>query len=236
MNAAGGDQRRLTHDSGRNGIFDSLPLWSPRGDLIAFQKSVNGQSVDLWVVRSDGSDARHLTADGGTKRSVSWSPDGMRLHTHAPTRPGAASTQSGSTARRRPPSQRPGRTIRSRVVAGRIPDRVQRAGLDRDRRGRIGPADRDPDRIRDAGLVARRQPDRVHGLPLVSPVRQVASAFPAARTSSSSTRTAPTSAASPARSTTTSSRARAAPSRRGGPTAPGSSTSASATHRPGSSR
>ena len=79
MNADGGDQRRLTHDSGQNGIFNSLPLWSPRGDLIAFQKSVNGQNVDLWAVRSDGSDVRHLTADGGTKRSVSWSPDGMRL-------------------------------------------------------------------------------------------------------------------------------------------------------------
>jgi Tol biopolymer transport system component len=79
MNADGGDQWRLTHDSGQNGIFNSLPLWSPRGDLIAFQKSVNGQSIDLWVVRPDGSDGHQLTADGGAKRSASWSPDGTRL-------------------------------------------------------------------------------------------------------------------------------------------------------------
>src|SRR6478672_8151903 len=62
MNADGTDQRRLTHDSGQNGIFNSQPLWSPRGDLICFQKSINGQSVDLWAVRPDGSDMRQLTA------------------------------------------------------------------------------------------------------------------------------------------------------------------------------
>jgi Tol biopolymer transport system component len=79
MNVDGSDQQRLTHDSGQNGIFNSLPSWSPRGDLIAFQKSVNGQSIDLFVVRPDGSDPRQLTADGGQKRSVAWSPDGRQL-------------------------------------------------------------------------------------------------------------------------------------------------------------
>src|SRR5689334_10601509 len=79
MNADGSGQQRLTYDSGSNGIFNTQPLWSPRGDLIAFRKSQNGQSDDLWVMRPDGSGQRLLTGDGGTKASVSWSPDGSRL-------------------------------------------------------------------------------------------------------------------------------------------------------------
>ena len=172
MNAAGGDQRRLTHDSGRNGIFDSLPLWSPRGDLIAFQKSVNGQSVDLWVVRSTAA-----TRDTSPQMAARSAPSPGRptgcasLHTLRHVREPHLHSRARRRAAGRPLNGRAERS-RSRVVAGRIPDRVQRAGLDRDQRGRIRPADRDPDRIRHAGLVARRQPDRVHGLPLVSPVRE----------------------------------------------------------------
>jgi Tol biopolymer transport system component len=79
MNADGGDQRRLTHDSGDGKIFNTLPFWSPRGDLIEFEKSIGGQSYDLWVMRPDGSDLRQLTNDGGSKQTVSWSPDGSHL-------------------------------------------------------------------------------------------------------------------------------------------------------------
>src|SRR5205085_9885191 len=40
MNADGSDQRRLTTDSGRpSQLFNVEPAWSPRGDLIAFEKS-----------------------------------------------------------------------------------------------------------------------------------------------------------------------------------------------------
>src|SRR5579859_1199719 len=79
MNADGSDQTRLTFDSGQSGIFNSNPLWSPRGDLIEYEKSVDGQDDNLWVMRPDGSDPRPLTSDGGFKVSVSWSPDGTRL-------------------------------------------------------------------------------------------------------------------------------------------------------------
>jgi Tol biopolymer transport system component len=78
MNADGSDQRRLTHSSAQ-GVYNSLPLWSPRGDLIAFEQIVNGEHVDLWVIRPDGSGERRLTSDGGAKQSVSWSPEGTRL-------------------------------------------------------------------------------------------------------------------------------------------------------------
>jgi Tol biopolymer transport system component len=79
MNADGSAQRRLTHDSGDGKIFDTLPLWSPGGDLIEFEQTTNGQSYDLWVTRPDGSGTRRLTSDGGLKQDVSWSPDGSRL-------------------------------------------------------------------------------------------------------------------------------------------------------------
>jgi Tol biopolymer transport system component len=79
MNADGSDQQRLTYDSGQNGIFNTNPVWSPRGDLIEYEKGVNGQNYDIWVLRPDGSDPRRLTSDGGFKVSVSWSPDGTRL-------------------------------------------------------------------------------------------------------------------------------------------------------------
>jgi TolB protein len=79
MDADGNNQRRLTHDSGDGRIFNTLPLWSPSGDLIEFEKGLSGQSYDLWVMRPDGSDLRQLTSDGGQKRDVSWSPDGTRL-------------------------------------------------------------------------------------------------------------------------------------------------------------
>jgi Tol biopolymer transport system component len=79
MNADGSGQQRLTHDSGDGKVFNTLPLWSPRGDLIEFEKSIAGQSYDLWVMRPDGSDLRRLTSDGGIKLSVAWSPDGSRL-------------------------------------------------------------------------------------------------------------------------------------------------------------
>jgi Tol biopolymer transport system component len=78
MNADGSDQRRMTHSSAQ-GVYNSLPLWSPRGDLIAVEQIVNGEQVDLWTIRPDGSGERRLTSDGGAKRSVSWSPDGTRL-------------------------------------------------------------------------------------------------------------------------------------------------------------
>ena len=84
MNADGSNQRRLTHD-GPDGVqnaggdvFDHGPAWSPAGATIAYLKSVKG-AVDVWLMRPDGTDQRALTADGGTKTHLQWSPDGSRV-------------------------------------------------------------------------------------------------------------------------------------------------------------
>ena len=57
MNADGGDAKRISFGSGKYGT----PVWSPRGDLIAFTK-IEGGSFYIGVMRPDGSGERLLTA------------------------------------------------------------------------------------------------------------------------------------------------------------------------------
>ena len=54
------------------------PVWSPNGDLIAFV-SDEGGAQDVWVARSDGTDARPVTADAFVQAAPTWSPDGARI-------------------------------------------------------------------------------------------------------------------------------------------------------------
>jgi Tol biopolymer transport system component len=84
MNADGSNQRRLTHDGPEGAqnsspeVFDYAPAWSPAGGGVAYLKSVRG-AVDVWLMKTDGSDQRQLTFDGGTKTRLGWSPDGRRV-------------------------------------------------------------------------------------------------------------------------------------------------------------
>jgi Tol biopolymer transport system component len=59
---------------------DYAPVWSPRGDRIAFT-SVRDGSIELYERRSDGSGERHLDAGGSPlgKFAAHWSPDGNQL-------------------------------------------------------------------------------------------------------------------------------------------------------------
>jgi TolB protein len=54
------------------------PNWSPRGDLIVFQRFENGQ-WDLWVMDEDGEDERQVTSGPGEKTDASFSPNGEWL-------------------------------------------------------------------------------------------------------------------------------------------------------------
>lgn len=54
---------------------DRDPSWSPDGRFVVFARGSQDGS-DLWVMRSDGSDAHKLLDDG---RQPSWSPDGERI-------------------------------------------------------------------------------------------------------------------------------------------------------------
>ena len=73
MNADGSDVRRLTFGNGRYGS----PVWSPRGDLIAFTK-ISGGKFGIGVVKPDGSGERILTEDYHVE-GPTWAPNGRVL-------------------------------------------------------------------------------------------------------------------------------------------------------------
>lgn len=74
MNSDGGNQHRISFKSG--GRYGT-PVWSPRGDLIAFTKIQSGL-FHIGVMRPDGSGER-LLARGFLVESPTWSPNGRVL-------------------------------------------------------------------------------------------------------------------------------------------------------------
>ena len=56
------------------------PMWSPRGDLIAFVQFAPGAaSSPVWVMDPAGGNQRQLTTDDALHANPSWSPDGSWL-------------------------------------------------------------------------------------------------------------------------------------------------------------
>ncbi|UMM64492.1 Tol-Pal system beta propeller repeat protein TolB [Aristophania vespae] len=70
MDATGGNVRRLSYGKGHYGS----PVWSPRGDVIAFTRLNQGQ-FSLGVMNPDGTGERILT-QGFTVESPSFAPNG----------------------------------------------------------------------------------------------------------------------------------------------------------------
>jgi TolB protein len=73
MSASGGAVTRISFGAGRY----STPVWSPRGDLIAFTKQYEGR-FHIGVMRTDGSDERLLTASF-LDEGPTWAPNGRVL-------------------------------------------------------------------------------------------------------------------------------------------------------------
>lgn len=71
MDAAGRDQRRLTH---RDRVEDRFPLWSPDRQQIVFASHV-GNTWELWAMGSDGTKQRRLASQIIAKSTRGWSPD-----------------------------------------------------------------------------------------------------------------------------------------------------------------
>jgi Tol biopolymer transport system component len=72
MNLADGSVTVLTDQ------YDNFPLWSPRGDLIAFVRNIAGD-FEVMTVRPDGKDVTQLTHTHGNEAHLAWSPDGERI-------------------------------------------------------------------------------------------------------------------------------------------------------------
>jgi Tol biopolymer transport system component len=83
MNADGSDQGRLTDEHGDTSTpagttFQIDPDYSRDGSRIAFASARTG-SLDVYVMKADGSDTRRLTTTRGNQSQPSWSPDGSRI-------------------------------------------------------------------------------------------------------------------------------------------------------------
>ena len=75
MGASGGAAKRISYGSGRYGT----PVWSPRGDLIAFTRYAGDTSnFAIGVMRPDGSGERIL-ADGWLVEGPTFAPNGRVL-------------------------------------------------------------------------------------------------------------------------------------------------------------
>jgi TolB protein len=58
--------------------YDNFPLWSPRGNLIAFIRRIEG-NFEVFTIHPDGKELKQLTHIQGNEAHLAWSPDGERL-------------------------------------------------------------------------------------------------------------------------------------------------------------
>jgi TolB protein len=72
LNLADHTISKLTDD------WDNFPVWSPRGDTIAFVRRI-GNDFEVFTVHPDGSAITQLTHTKGNEAHLAWSPDGERL-------------------------------------------------------------------------------------------------------------------------------------------------------------
>ena len=57
----------------------TCPAWSRNGMHIAYESSSGGAAREIWVIDSDGSNARLVTSGGTYDARPGWSNDGNRL-------------------------------------------------------------------------------------------------------------------------------------------------------------
>jgi TolB protein len=82
MNADGSSPKRITFGEGRY----QTPVWSPRGDLIAFTRQYQGRFY-IGVIRPDGTGERLLT-ESYLDEGPTWAPNGRVLMFFREGRPG----------------------------------------------------------------------------------------------------------------------------------------------------
>jgi len=58
--------------------WDNFPIWSPKGDRIAFVRRL-GSDFEVFTIHPDGKDLTQLTSGPGINAHLAWSSDGERL-------------------------------------------------------------------------------------------------------------------------------------------------------------
>jgi TolB protein len=79
INPDGTNYKQLTNVPGY--VFRT-PVWSPDGTMIAFTEAETpdgGSKIDIWVVKSDGTEQTKLTNYSGINGDPSWSADGSKI-------------------------------------------------------------------------------------------------------------------------------------------------------------
>ena len=73
-----GDSRNITKSSG---TADRAPIWSPKGDKIAWFSDANGKGYALHLTNQDGTAKTEIISIGVSKMSwePTWSPDGKHI-------------------------------------------------------------------------------------------------------------------------------------------------------------
>ena len=71
MSARGGGAKRISFGGGRY----STPVWSPKGDFIAFTRQKGG-AFGIGVMKPDGSGERIIT-EGYHNEGPTWAPNGL---------------------------------------------------------------------------------------------------------------------------------------------------------------
>ena len=59
--------------------WDNFPLWSPRGDRIAFVRRNPAGDFQIFTIHPDGSGLKQLSTTHGNDAHLAWSPDGEHL-------------------------------------------------------------------------------------------------------------------------------------------------------------
>jgi Tol biopolymer transport system component len=59
--------------------WDNFPLWSPRGDRIAFVRRNSTGDFQIFTIHPDGSGLKQLSTTHGNDAHLAWSPDGEHL-------------------------------------------------------------------------------------------------------------------------------------------------------------
>ena len=113
---------QVTHHAG----VDSLPVWSPDGNRLAFDSPRNGH-YEICVVAAAGGTVTALTSDPSRNVQPAWSPDGASI-AFASNRSGSfdvyvLNVASNGNVRR--PDDRLRRRVPAGVVAGRAPHPVR---------------------------------------------------------------------------------------------------------------
>jgi TolB protein len=66
---------RLTY----SGSYNTSPVWSPKGDVIAFVGRSENNALDIFTIGADGQNLRRLTDSDGSYEDPAWSPNGHYL-------------------------------------------------------------------------------------------------------------------------------------------------------------